>query len=562
MNNNLRFAILARVSTEGQEKEGTSLEVQQKTLSKCVEMLNGTVVREYIGQESAMGVKERPIFDDLLADCSRNLFDAVMMYDLSRWSRSPEKSRYGLAILKKNGIRLFIQNTEYNLSNPETDLIVGILNEINSFTVNLQTRKAMLSKIELARRGWAITIPPHGRRPVHSDKSKPCEWEVIPEDKRQAEHIYQLYVEENLGLDRVANELGLTKAHTRNILLKYSGDEWIQKVRYEGRNEEIVVKVPPLLTPEQIEKAKFKARSNKQFNSRKYEYLLGGRVKCGVCKMTFVGMSAFDKTRIRRYYTHSRHFRTEICIKNIGVEIVETAALRAISDLFSSTKNLRLAIENAIGVSKDRKEILGKRIEDCNKRLARLDAEKTRLVQAVKKGLFEDGDISSEMSKIREETLETREALITASNQLKTLMIDIPEDLHIRIQRYYQQVCGEQGSISDWAFESQKRLIEWFFGTSKEQGVFVLKERDGIAFNVVGALGGSLLGLVEDDRVTTSVIGIESVDNNLTAAGVVDFQHIIQELDFYSKQPTSPSGAFRVKTFGGVRLAWCVVVRG
>lgn len=557
----MRFSILARVSTTEQEDKGTSLEVQQKTLRRCVEQLNGTVVKEYIGQESAMGVKERPIFEELLTDCSRNLFDAVIVYDLSRWSRNPEKSRYGLAILKKNGIKLFIQNTEYNLSNPETDLIVGILNELNAFSVNLQTRKAMESKIELARRGWAITIPPHGRKPVHSDKSKPCEWKVIQEDKEQAERIYQLYVEENMGLERVADELGLTKAHTRNILLKYSGDTWVQKVKYEGRNEEITIKVPPLLTPEQIEKAKFKARSNKQFNSRKYEYLLGGRVKCGVCKMTFIGMSAMDRGKIRRYYTHSRHFRTEICIKNIAVEIVETAVLRAISDLFSSTKNLRLAIENAIGVSKDRKEILVKRIEECNKKLAKLDTEKSRLVQAVKKGLFDDGDISAEMSKIREGTLETREALSVATDQLKALMIDIPDDLHLRIQKYYNLLCGEQGSIADWGYESQKRLIDWFFGIGKEQGAFVLKEQDGIAFNVVGALGGSLIGLVEGDRVSTSVIGVDTIDNTFAATGIADFQHIIQEIDFYTKQQISENLYFRVNGMERIPLAWSVSVR-
>ena len=61
----LRFSILARVSTSEQEDKGTSLEVQQKTLRRCVEQLNGTVVKEYIGQESAMGVKERPNLEDI-----------------------------------------------------------------------------------------------------------------------------------------------------------------------------------------------------------------------------------------------------------------------------------------------------------------------------------------------------------------------------------------------------------------------------------------------------------------------------------------------------------------
>ncbi len=541
MTNQFRFSILCRVSTEGQATEGQSLEVQQKTLRKCIELLNGTLVKEYIGSESAMGIKERPIFDELLSDCSKGIFDCVMVYDLSRWSRNPETSRYGLAVLKKNNIRLFIQAAEYNLSNPETDLIVGILNELNAFQVNLQTRKAMMSKIELARRGWAFTVPPHGRSPKHDDKSRECEWEVIPESKEQAQKIYRMYVEEEMGLERIADELGLTRAHTRNILFLYSGDTWTQKVKYEGRNEEIITRVPPLLTPEQIERAKNKARTNKQFNSRKYQYLLGGKVKCGVCKMTFIGMSAMDRGRVRRYYTHSRHFRTEICLKNVSVELVETATLRAISDLFSSTKNLRMAIENAIGVSSDRKEYLEEKIVEGKKTLERLEKEKYRLVQAVKKGLFEDADISTEMAKIREDTLETRETLKSHIDQLQALMIDIPDDLHIRIQKYYQQLCGEQGSISEWSVESQKRLLDWFFGTGKEQGVFVLKEREGLVFSVVGALGGSLVGLVEDDRVSTSVIGIERADKHFQTEGMADFKRIIQEVDFYTKQHISAS---------------------
>lgn len=84
----MRFAILARVSTEGQEKDGQSLEVQVKTLKKCVEQLDGIVVEKYVGQESAMGAKERDNFTKMLVDCSLNLFDAVMVWDFSRLSRN------------------------------------------------------------------------------------------------------------------------------------------------------------------------------------------------------------------------------------------------------------------------------------------------------------------------------------------------------------------------------------------------------------------------------------------------------------------------------------------
>ena len=118
----------------------------------------------------------------MLGDCSKGIFNAIIIFDMSRWSRDPEKSRYGLAILKKNGIRLFIQTQEYNLNNPETNLIVGILNEINQFNVTLQIKKSMLSKIEVAKRGFPVTGKgPWGRRLVHNDRKREAEWEIIPE---------------------------------------------------------------------------------------------------------------------------------------------------------------------------------------------------------------------------------------------------------------------------------------------------------------------------------------------------------------------------------------------
>src|SRR5262245_24301299 len=57
----LRFAVLARVSTKRQEEEGESLDKQQCDLRKAVERYGGAVVRDYSGQESATSGKVRPV---------------------------------------------------------------------------------------------------------------------------------------------------------------------------------------------------------------------------------------------------------------------------------------------------------------------------------------------------------------------------------------------------------------------------------------------------------------------------------------------------------------------
>ena len=47
------------------------------------------------------------------------------------------------------------------------------------------------------------------------------------------------------------------------------------------------------------------------------------------------------------------------------------------------------------------------------------------------------------MSKVRENTLEQQDRLNSYSDQLKSLTIEIPDDLHLRIQRYYKRLCNE-----------------------------------------------------------------------------------------------------------------------
>ena len=108
--NQLRFAPLIRVSTEDQKAKGHSLEVQKKAVLHAVSSMNGIIPDdcwEYSGQEHATVNYERKKFTKLLADCTTDKFDAIIVADPSRWSRDNLKSKEGVKILKQNGIRFF-----------------------------------------------------------------------------------------------------------------------------------------------------------------------------------------------------------------------------------------------------------------------------------------------------------------------------------------------------------------------------------------------------------------------------------------------------------------------
>src|SRR5262245_4829228 len=113
----LRFAALIRVSTEQQEKKGESLRTQKKDNERSAKRLNGTIVEWYGGQEHGTPGYEKKEVDRLLKDAQRGHFDGVLVAYGDRWSRDNAKSKEGLEIFRRCGIRFFVATSEYDLFN-------------------------------------------------------------------------------------------------------------------------------------------------------------------------------------------------------------------------------------------------------------------------------------------------------------------------------------------------------------------------------------------------------------------------------------------------------------
>jgi len=95
----LRIAALIRVSTEKQEQQGESLQVQKRQITEAVQSLGGKLQGLYGGQEHATQGWERAELDRLLSDATKHRFDGVMVAHADRWSRDNLKSQQGLQIL-------------------------------------------------------------------------------------------------------------------------------------------------------------------------------------------------------------------------------------------------------------------------------------------------------------------------------------------------------------------------------------------------------------------------------------------------------------------------------
>lgn len=211
----LRFAPIIRVSTEDQEKKKESPALQKKQIEQYVNILGGIIPAncwKYSGQEHATGIEERKKLNALLKDATKNLFDAVIVCDASRWSRDNQKSKQGLQILRDNDIRFFVGTTEYDLYSPEQTFFLSMAVEIGEFQANQGSQKSIMVRLEKAKRGEPAT-----RLPVGRTWSKEKGWGVKPEVKEQWQNIAKEFLA-GKAFTYLGTKYKMSRSHIRLIL--------------------------------------------------------------------------------------------------------------------------------------------------------------------------------------------------------------------------------------------------------------------------------------------------------------------------------------------------------
>lgn len=395
----LRFAALIRVSTERQEQQGESLNVQEKQIREAVERLGGKLIDEcmYKGQEHSTAGYERKMLNELLDDARKKKFDAVIVVDPSRWGRDNYISKKSLKILKDNGIRFFDVSREYNLDDPQDCAVLGVLVEMNEMIAAVLSKKSMDSRYDRAKRGFpSFGSKPFGFCVVDEDKNKNAIWEVIPECKTFLERAKNLYLNNNYGFDKVLELLredplfmiikektSIKKldATTLSYLLQKAGNSEYEIKFKDNRFKPITIKLPgPLLKPEDIKAIKEKAAHNKPRLGKAYhgKYPLSGVLRCPVCGYSLTGMESGGY----RYYRHNRGCLPG-CTKPLKANVVEAAVLYEFSLMLNNAGLLNKAVKKALSFSDSEIQELESRRNQLSKLIEKCESERKNLINFI-----------------------------------------------------------------------------------------------------------------------------------------------------------------------------------
>jgi site-specific DNA recombinase len=518
--NQLRFAPIIRVSTEKQAAKGESLKTQKKQIESFVQQLGGNIPLHcwrYSGQEHATPEQERQKLKNLLEDSDKDLFDAVIVCDASRWSRDNAMNKRGLNILKQNGIKFFVGTTEYDLYSPDQTFFLSMAVEIGEFQAAQQNQKSLLNKIERAKRG----IPTSGKLPygrIYNPATNT--WGIDKEKKKNIEWAAKKYLAGE-SMTTIAKALGMNISNLHKVLTKRAGADWSINFKSKKFNikEKVTITIPRLLSEEAIVAIKAKLKANKTYTHGeiKNKYLLSRMIFCDKCGYATFGQVSHSG---KRYYRHARDRKVNCNNFNyIPANIIEEAVLVHLFQMFGNKNKMEKAIKEAIPNKKELEQLPVQK-QDLQQDLGKNERAMERIIDKIADGSISDAEVSKKLEKLRQQ-----KGLLTAEiEKIITLLENAPSEKHIRananlLQAQIRSMYSTDKAFSEMGYEEKRNLVQFAFGGTtpdgKRYGVYVEKtnsKKRPWVFKLIGALCRDKIYLPMDIDEKESLLDIEKLN--------------------------------------------------
>ena len=448
----MKAAIYCRVSTEGQEQDGTSLITQLEACQKYCQARQYQVEHELSEAWSGLSL-ERPKLDELRELIRTEAIDAVVVYSLDRFSRDPVHGVILMQELEKHAVSL--EAATETVDNSEVGKLVfyikGYAAKLDAERRRDATGRGKQAVLKSGRLPQGTGIGIYGYQWIKEYKKR------IPIE-REAKIVKRMFemVANGASCFKVARTLNEESIPTK------SGKKWEARtvsrivrneayigITYFGRTSGKERKVTPReqwhvlpdVTPAIIDKELFDrtqaalAKLKELHPGRaKAEYPLTGFAVCGKCGSPLVG--SLQKGRYRYYHcrgTYCTASRDKICDeKYIRADWLDEVVWDKVKEVLSHPELLLEEIKNQ--TEGEQKQLssgaIDQEIKDLNRRLKRYPGQERRLAQLFKLGMTPDV-VLDEMNQTKKEK-EADQARLDALLQAKenvTKMVDYEDKL-------------------------------------------------------------------------------------------------------------------------------------
>jgi len=387
----MNAVIYARFSCDNQKEE--SIEGQLRVCKKYAEENGINIIGEYIDRAKSARTDKRANFQKMIADSINKTFSAVLLYASDRFARNVDDAVTNRRILKQNGVKL-LYATEFIPDTPAGILIRSVMdgyNEYFSAELSLKVTRGMTEN--------ALKCKSNGSVPPLGYKTN-CEgyYEIDPETAPAARQIFEMYANGKsiTQICKTMNDLGIKSVRGREFG-KNSLTAMLKKQMYIGtyvfKDIKIENGVPALIEPELFEKVQEKIKANHKHPQKhlknRAEYILSGKLYCGLCDNLMTGSSGRGRHGGKYYYYVCKDKKNGCQKATIPRNYIEDIVIDATKKMILNPEiinQLAKSIETILKKSKDKSS----RLIMYKAQLAETEKSLSGIIKAIEAGIITD----------------------------------------------------------------------------------------------------------------------------------------------------------------------------
>lgn len=351
----IKAAIYVRVSTEEQARDGLSITAQIKTLTQYCELYNINIYNIYkdLGL-SGKSIEKRESLNELLKDAKNKHFDIVIVWKISRLSRSLKDLLMIIDFFECYNIDFISYSEKLDTSTPVGRMTLQLLGSIAEFERNTIVENVKLGLKEFANRGGKSTTV-LGYDNINKKLIKNTnEAEIVIK-------IFQLYIDENYNLSKIAKVVNENGYRTKrgnlfksdSVAVIIDNPVYIGYNRHNvGKSEEKVIKGEheAIIDFDIWEKAsKKRIFDKKRFscNNKKNSSLLYGLLICPLCgKKMFISYSTSNGKNYRYYKCNNKSLHISNNYKSflVSANKIEEKVFSILIDIIKKPKIIKAII--------------------------------------------------------------------------------------------------------------------------------------------------------------------------------------------------------------------------
>jgi site-specific DNA recombinase len=502
----MKTAIYCRVSTDNQEREGTSLQTQ---LENCLTYCQGKGYDvSYRFSEAYSGLSlERPELDKLRELVRNERIDVVVCYSLDRLSRDPGHGVILTQELEKHGVKL--ETVTEDVDNSELGKLIsyirGFASKVEAEKIRERTMRGKKAKAKMGQMPGNGSL--YGYEYIKAAQKNGGRRIINEIEAQWVRKIYEWLVNDGMSTNEIVYRLRGMNVYTKRgrtwcrqsvlAILKnpsYTGRTYAfttlnGKIFGKPREEwvEIPNVTPPLISQEMFEAAQRQLQVNRQKAKRnmKREYLLRGHIYCRSCGHAFVGdATTTGNGNARRRYRcigkRKMYSPVNRCPnKSWGADKIEELVWVQIEHVLENPELIIAEVE------KQRQEanqlgVLETELQQLERQLKAIDREQSQLLQWALKGFPED-QVVAENKRLNA----ARENLKAQKVELET-RIEASQEATVSLPNLERFVDLMRQKLSTLDYETKRMALDmlgikvWLDGGSVEITGFIPVMDDGI----------------------------------------------------------------------------------